>query len=110
MSRDELARGGVPVPPLLVGPLVDNALKYGSQTSRGARSVAVEARVHGDQLVIEVTNSGAWVEPKGDRLGTGLANLRRRLEIEARAGSVTARVATAGRSSTDSPAPSGPWS
>jgi hypothetical protein len=91
----------VPVPPLLVGPLVDNALKYGGRTSPGARSVAVEARVHGDRLVIEVTNSGAWVEPQGDRPGTGLANLRRRLElagldhrldIEACAGRVTARV------------------
>jgi hypothetical protein len=91
----------VPVPPLLVGPLVDNALKYGGRTSTGPRSVAVEARVHGGELVVEVTNSGSWVEPAADRPGTGLANLRRRLELEGRdhrldintcASSVTARV------------------
>jgi hypothetical protein len=91
----------VPVPPLLVGPLVDNALKYGGRTSGSPRSVAVEARVHGGELVVEVTNSGAWVEPAADRPGTGLANLRRRLElagldhrleIEARGGGVTARI------------------
>lgn len=91
----------VAVPPLLLGPLVDNALKYGSQTNPGPRSVVVEARVHGDDLVVEVTNSGSWVEPTGDRPGTGLANLRRRLELSeleyrldvaARDGVVTARV------------------
>ena len=91
----------VAVPPLLLGPLVDNALKYGAQTSPGPRSVTVEARVTGGQLVVEVTNSGTWVEPKAGRPGTGLANLRRRLELsglehqfelEAHAGVVTARV------------------
>jgi|GEM_PF-839677 len=91
----------VAVPPLLLGPLVDNALKYGSQTDAGPRSVVVEARVQGDELVVEVTNTGGWVEPAGDRHGTGLANLRRRLELAdlehrlevvAQDGLVTARV------------------
>lgn len=91
----------VAVPPLLLSPLVDNALKYGAQTSPEPRSVAIEARVTGGQLVVEVTNSGTWVEPAADRSGTGLANLRRRLElsglehrldIEAGDGVVTARV------------------
>ena len=100
VTSDPAARR-MAVPPLLLGPLVDNALKYGAQTSPEPRSVAVEARVTGGQLVVEVTNSGTWVEPAADRPGTGLANLRRRLElsglehrldIEARAGVVTARV------------------
>ncbi len=91
----------VPVPPLLLGPLVDNALKYGGRTATGPRSVVVEARVRDDRLVVEVTNTGRWVEPDPARSGTGLANLRRRLELsglehrvalEPHDGSVTARV------------------
>lgn len=90
------------VPPLLLGPLVDNALKYGSRTATGPRSVVVEARIRDGHLVVEVTNTGCWVEPPVDRPGTGLANLRRRLELsgvahrlslEPHDGGVTATVA-----------------
>ncbi|MFM8414296.1 MAG: sensor histidine kinase [Planctomycetota bacterium] len=105
----------VAVPPLLLSPLVDNALKYGAQTSPEPRTVAVEARVTGGQLVVEVTNSGTWIEPASDRPGTGLANLRRRLElsglehrldIDSHAGVVTARVTLpAGPSPATQPAP-----
>lgn len=84
------------VPPLLLDPLVENALKFGGRTSTsGVRSVTVEARVHGEQLLIEVTNSGCWVEPTPDRPGTGLVNLRRRLEVGPGDGVVTARVVLA---------------
>jgi hypothetical protein len=100
VTSDPAARR-MAVPPLLLGPLVDNALKYGARTSPEPRSVVVEARVIGGQLVVEVNNSGSWVDPSANRPGTGLASLRRRLElagvehrldIEAREGSVSARV------------------
>ena len=68
------------VPPLVLAPLLDNALKYGSQTSPLPRRVAVEAVVETERLVITVANSGRWIEP-GATPGTGLANLRRRLEL-----------------------------
>jgi|GEM_PF-5920400 len=68
------------VPPLVLAPLLDNALKYGGQTSPLPRRVAVEASLETDRLVITVANSGHWIEP-GATPGTGLANLRRRLEL-----------------------------
>ena len=68
------------VPPLVLAPLVDNALKYGGQTSPQPRRVAVEAGLETAGLVITVANSGRWIEP-GATPGTGLANLRRRLEL-----------------------------
>jgi two-component system LytT family sensor kinase len=68
------------VPPLVLAPLLDNALKYGGQTSPLPRRVAVEAALETDRLVITVANSGRWIEP-GATPGTGLANLRRRLEL-----------------------------
>jgi hypothetical protein len=42
--------------------------------------VAVEAALETAGLVITVANSGRWIEP-GVTPGTGLANLRRRLEL-----------------------------
>ena len=68
------------VPPLVLAPLLDNALKYGGRTSPLPRRVAVEAALETAGLVITVANSGRWIEP-GATPGTGLANLRRRLEL-----------------------------
>jgi LytS/YehU family sensor histidine kinase len=69
------------VPPLLLAPLVDNALKYGGQTSPLPRRVAVEAGLEADGLVVTVSNSGRWIEPEASAAGTGLSSLRRRLEL-----------------------------
>lgn len=110
----------VPVPPLLLGPLVDNALKFGGKTSASPRSIVVEAREAAGQLLIEVTNSGSWLVPSPERPGSGLANLRRRLEISGiehrldfvvRGGFVTARVTLPGTTRAMPPAanhPTGP--
>lgn len=72
----------VPVPPMLVGPLVENALKYGSQTSEDPLTIMINARIEDGNLRITVANSGAWVDHgSSGSNGTGLANLRRRLEL-----------------------------
>jgi len=72
----------VSVPPVIVEPLLDNALKHGSRTSSDPLRIVVDCRVEASTLVITVDNSGSWIEPGGDgRLGTGLANLRKRLEL-----------------------------
>lgn len=78
---------GMPVPGIFLQPLVENALKFGHLTS----PTPLRLRLHvteGDQggAVIEVTNSGRWVEPKSNRDGrdpggNGLVLTRRRLEL-----------------------------
>jgi LytS/YehU family sensor histidine kinase len=70
------------VPTALVLPLVENAIKYGQATSPLPLRLHISARLDPDSLVIEVANSGTWVE-KGDLSGAGigLANLNRRLEL-----------------------------
>lgn len=82
--------GGLRVPPVLVEPLLDNAFKHGAATSPDALRIDVDCRVEravGDSveesvLIITVDNSGRWIEPGvGGRHGTGLANLRRRLDL-----------------------------
>jgi PAS domain S-box-containing protein len=87
------------VPVFLVQPLVENAIKYGAQSSDGALHISVVACIRGDELQIEVANSGVWQESleasngqirngvargalltKKHSTGIGLANLRKRLE------------------------------
>jgi len=73
----------ITVPPTLVQPLVENAIKHGGRTSPKPLRVHVAARRQGEWLTIEVANTGRWVAPGGaDTPGTGLASLRRRLQLQ----------------------------
>ncbi len=74
----------VPVPGVLLQPLIENAIKYGRQTS--GRPLRVKLRVsspESDALEIKVANSGRWVEPGGNSDSTlvGHQNLRSRLAL-----------------------------
>jgi len=78
--------GEYPVLSFLVHPLVENAVKYGMRTSSMPLAVHLEAKVRDGSLRIEVSNTGRWVGPEGQEgridsgTGTGLDNVRRRLE------------------------------
>lgn len=70
------------VPPVIIEPLLDNALKHGARTSPDPLRIVIDCRMDGTTLVVTVDNSGTWIEPGADgRRGTGLANLRKRLEL-----------------------------
>ena len=70
------------VPPMLIQPLLENALHYGAQTSSMPLKVNVRASVKDDWLEVVVANSGQWVAPDATRSpGTGIRSLRRRLEL-----------------------------
>jgi two-component system, LytTR family, sensor kinase len=66
------------VPPLILQPLVENAVKHGVAAS--ATQVGLEARVRDGWLVVVVSDDGPGV-PSGGTSGTGvgLANVRERL-------------------------------
>ena len=73
---------GVLVPPVMVQPLVENAIKYAGQTAPRPIRVRVAARREGDWLAVEVANLGRWVAPGGaEATGTGLGSLERRLRL-----------------------------
>jgi hypothetical protein len=69
------------VPPLLLQPIVENAVKHGLSPSASGGTVWVDARIDGDRLVLLVRDDGAG--PAGlqstSGTGTGLANVRERL-------------------------------
>ncbi|MBS0661231.1 MAG: histidine kinase [Verrucomicrobia bacterium] len=71
------------VPPLLLLPLLENALKYGRATSPDTLTVRLRASLEDGALRIEVSNTGTWVEPEQranlPSLGIGMENLRQRL-------------------------------
>ena len=78
--------GDFPVLSFLIHPLVENAVKYGMRTSSLPLVVHLTAKIRDGALMIEVGNTGRWVEPgeQDGRInggtGTGLENVRRRLE------------------------------
>ena len=69
----------VPVPRLLIQPLVENALKHGLAARGGRLSVAVRRR-NGD-VEYAVSDDGAGLAGAELEHGTGLANVKRRLEL-----------------------------
>jgi hypothetical protein len=68
----------VMVPPLLLQPLVENALKHGIAPQSGLGNLSILASREGNILRLEVRNTG--IAPTGARPGaTGLHNLEERL-------------------------------
>lgn len=72
------------LPPFLLLPLVENAIKYGGATCADELHVKVSAQQTSDALVLTVANTGSWVERKpganASISGIGLTNLRQRLQ------------------------------
>ena len=76
------AAHGVLVPPMLIQPLLENALHYGAKTSSMPVRVNVRATVNDGWLQVIIANSGRWVPPDSTRSpGTGIRSLRKRLEL-----------------------------
>lgn len=70
------------VPTALIQPLLENAIKFGQQTSPPPLCIAIEARLSEGRLLLMVENTGRWVEPHGpESIGLGSANLRKRLHL-----------------------------
>ncbi|MBT2325203.1 histidine kinase [Variovorax paradoxus] len=72
----------VPVPPLLLQPLVENAIRHGLEPRVEGGEIAVGARREGQRLVIDVRDSGVGIDsaaPSSENGGFGLAQVRERL-------------------------------
>ncbi len=69
------------VPPLILQPLVENAIRHGVSAVSTARTVAVTAAVHDGHLRLTVCDDGPGVAaaPAQPGSGTGLRNTRERL-------------------------------
>lgn len=73
------------IPGFLLLPLVENALKYGAQTSEETIQLRIRTELtRSGQTEIEISNSGRWLEPgtapRATSARVGLTNLRERLQ------------------------------
>jgi hypothetical protein len=75
---DDAARG-CRVPPLLLQPLVENAIRHGIATRPEGGVLRIEARADGPRIRIRVENPFDPEAPPRPGAGVGLANVRRRL-------------------------------
>jgi len=71
----------VPIPPMLLQSLVENAVKHGIAPLEAGGELVIRARLDGDTLLLEVGNPGRLAETRSDGAGVGLANARERLRI-----------------------------
>jgi LytS/YehU family sensor histidine kinase len=71
------------VPGIILQPLVENAIKYGRETSPSPLQLRLHVFRAGPELQMEVSNSGHWIENDKNRTssGVGLENLQRRLAL-----------------------------
>ncbi|MFG6458987.1 sensor histidine kinase [Roseateles sp. BYS96W] len=72
----------LPLPPLILQPLIENAIQHGIEPSEAGGEVLLWAARDGDRLELGVANSGAPLRRDAEPAGHGmaLANLRQRLK------------------------------
>ena len=68
------------VPPFVLQPLVENAMKHGVATTNAPVTVTIDAHRLDRYLRLSVANDGGGAQERVDRDGIGLENTRRRLE------------------------------
>jgi hypothetical protein len=69
----------LPFPPMLIQPLVENAIKHGIEPKIEGGEVTIQARKSGDIIRVELADTGTGLLEDGDR-GFGLSNVRERLQ------------------------------
>ncbi len=70
------------VPPMLLQPLVENAIRHGLEPNVEGGRIGLRARREGDRLVLEVADTGVGFRDTTTGAGLGLANIRERLRLE----------------------------
>lgn len=70
----------IEIPPMLMQPLVENAIRHGLEPKIEGGTVSISARREGDRLVLEVADTGVGFRDTGSS-GVGLANIRERLAL-----------------------------
>jgi hypothetical protein len=71
----------VPIPPMFLQTLVENALKHGIARLPAGGDLLIRAVLKPGALVVEVENSGQLAEARPEATQLGLANVRQRLRI-----------------------------
>lgn len=69
------------VPPMLLQPLVENAIKHGLEPSAQGGELRIQAIRNGDYVSLLVADSGVGVKELSPGIGIGLENIKKRLDL-----------------------------
>lgn len=71
------------IPSFLIHPIIENAIKFGMDTSPMPLKIDLLASYNDSQLQIDVINSGKWISKNKHTsgTGTGLKNVKQRLDL-----------------------------
>lgn len=73
------------IPSFLIHPIIENAIKYGMDTSPMPLNIQLKAKVAGSVLQLDIINTGHWVNEGEKRsnngTGIGLKNVKQRLDL-----------------------------
>ncbi len=69
-----------PIPPFILQPLVENAIKYAVAPRAAGGNIIIRAYRDGHCLVLEVEDDASGAQPQLKGFGIGLSNTRKRLE------------------------------
>jgi signal transduction histidine kinase len=72
---------GVPLPPMMLQTLAENAIKHGLEPVPGGGNLWIFARERDEQVGITVADDGRGFSDEGAGTGIGLRNLRERLKL-----------------------------
>lgn len=71
----------VPVPPMTIHSLIENALKHGSRVNRKKLNIFISVHLHDQKLVILVTHPGSLNLARVDKPNGGIAMTRKHLAL-----------------------------
>ena len=74
----------IKVPVFIIHPLVENAVKHGTETCKGVLKISLTIKEVEDSIVVEVKNSGKIIknsENSDNGTGTGLSNAIKRISL-----------------------------
>jgi len=73
------------IPSFLIHPIIENAIKYGMDTSTIPLRINLSAQVNENILQIDIINSGHWINKtntfRNEGTGTGIKNVKQRLDL-----------------------------
>jgi sensor histidine kinase YesM len=72
---------GFRIPPLLIQPLVENAVKHGLEPSISGGELLISGAREGDRVRIVVADSGLGINELSPGSGIGVENIKKRLEL-----------------------------
>jgi len=72
---------GFRIPPLLIQPLVENAVKHGLEPSISGGELVISGSKEGDRVRIVVADSGLGINELSPGSGIGVENIKKRLEL-----------------------------